>query len=110
MSTVTLNSLMSQIKTLSIADQRALNKLLCANLKAAMKVAAVGKAITFDIGDKVVFDAKTRGIINAEIIGFSRDLSKIKCKQIGGLRPGCLWTVTANLVTTAKALTAALPK
>lgn len=110
MSTETINSLMKQIKSLSLADQRALNHLLVANLKAANKVAASVKAITFDIGDKIVFDAKTRGIINAEITGFSRDLTKIKCKQIGGLRPGCQWSVSANLVTTPKALVAALPK
>jgi hypothetical protein len=106
MSQVTLNSLMQQIKTLTIDEQRALNSLLCANIRHASKVKSIQKAMSFEVGQFVEFDGRTRGRIVLEVTGFSRDMSKVKGIQINrGFKTlrGTPWTATA---TACKAVSA----
>lgn len=96
----TLNSLMQQVKTLTLEEQRVLNKLLCQNIRHGMKVNAIQKSINFALGDVIVFDGKTRGTIYLEVTGFSRDLTKIKGKQLNKgwkTSPGVNWTVVASV-------------
>lgn len=92
-----LNEIFAQVKSLSIEDQRALNKMLVANLNRENKMKSMVVASKFNIGDKVSFDARSKGYITIEIGGFSRDGANLKGKQIGGLRVGCNWTVGAAL-------------
>jgi hypothetical protein len=92
-----VNELFAQIKTLSVEDQRALNKMLVANLNRAQKFASMKSAAQFNIGDVVVFDARSKGLVKIKVTGFSRDGANLKGSQIGGLRAGCNWTVGASL-------------
>jgi hypothetical protein len=92
-----LNEVFAQVQTLSHEDQRALNKMLVANLNRTSKMHSMMNAAKFNIGDEVVFDAKTKGIVKIKVYGFSRDGSSLKGQQIGGLRPGCNWTVGASI-------------
>jgi hypothetical protein len=104
MSNVTLNSLMQQIKTLTLDEQRVLNKLLCANIRHGYKVNAIQKSVAFGVGDVITFDGKTRGPIFLEVSGFSRDRTKIKGKQINrGWKTsvGTNWTVGASVARSA---------
>ncbi len=104
MSQVTLSSLMAQIKTLSLDEQRALNSLLVANIRLGHRQNAVMKSIEYKVGDVIQFDGKTRGPIFLEISGFSRDRTKIKGKQLNRgwkTQPGVNWTVGASIVKTA---------
>jgi len=96
-----IQSIMAQIKSLSLEEQRMLNKALVANMNALYKSEAAENAMKFRKGDTVQFDAGPRkgGITKIVIDSFSRDLSSIKGTQIGGLRQGCKWTVGANLCT-----------
>ena len=91
--------LMKQIKTLTIADQLVLNKLLCQNIRHANKVKSIEKAASIDVGDYVQFDGKTRGIITIKVSEFSRDMTKVKGVQVnkgfGRATRGIKWTVTA---------------
>lgn len=96
-----LNEIFAQIQNLPFEDQRALNSMLVASLNRQSKMKSMQQAAKFRIGDEVVFDARTKGIIKMEITGFSRDGSKLKGKQIGGISAGCLWTVAATLCNKA---------
>ena len=101
MSQVTLTSLMDQIKTLPLSEQRALNSLLVANIRLGHRQAAVMKSVAYKVGDVVKFDGKTRGPIIIEITGFSRDLTKIKGRQLNDgwkTKAGVQWTVGATIV------------
>jgi hypothetical protein len=94
-----LTSLMSQIRALSLEDQRALNSMLVANIRAGLKQKAVMTSIQFRAGDVVKFDGKTRGPIFIKIHSFSRDLTKVKGVQLNRgwkTQPGVQWTVGAN--------------
>lgn len=107
MSTEVLNSLMKQIKSMSIEDQRTLNSLLCANIRGASKIRSIQSAAKFVIGDTVVFNAKTRGMITISVDGFSRDMSKIKGTQLNqgcSSNKGMKWTVGASLCKAASAV------
>lgn len=77
-----LNAAMQIVKTMTLEEQRALNSMLCTNIRAGLRVKAVGASINYSIGDVVQFDGKTRGPIFIEITGFSRDLTKMKGKQL----------------------------
>ena len=104
MSQVTLTSLMAQIKTLPLDEQRALNSLLVANIRLGHRQNAVMKSIAYKVGDVIQFDGKTRGPIFLEISGFSRDLTKIKGKQLNRgwkTQAGVQWTVGASIVKAA---------
>lgn len=98
-----IQNILAQIATLPFEDQRMLNKMLVANLNASAKQLSRVNAIQFRVGQKVCFDAGPRkgGIVTVEITGFSRDMSKIKGKQIGGFRDGILWNASANLCKAA---------
>lgn len=65
------------------------------------KMKSMQAAQQFKITDKVIFDAKTKGLIKIEVTGYSRDGSCLTGKQIGGLRPGCQWKVAASLCNLA---------
>lgn len=95
----TIQSIMAQIQTLSFEDQRMLNKVLVAHLKAEHKMVAADAAMNFRVGDIVQFDAGPRkgGITKIKINGFSRDLSTVKGVQVGGFREGVNWNVGATL-------------
>jgi hypothetical protein len=95
-----LATVFAQVKSLSMDDQRALNKLLVANIRLAMRQKAVMTAITFKAGDVVKFDGKTRGPIFIKIHSFSRDLTKVKGVQLNRgwkTQPGVQWTVGATV-------------
>jgi hypothetical protein len=98
----TVYDLMKQVKLLSIADQRVLNKLLCQNIRHAQKVVAIEKSAAIDIGDYVQFNAKTRGIITMKVSDFSRDGSKVKGTQVnkgfGRATRGMKWQCAASMV------------
>jgi hypothetical protein len=96
-----LNEVFAQVQALSFEDQRALNKMLVANLNRASKMRSMTEAAKFNINDIVTFDAKTKGFIKIKITGFSRDGANLKGTQLDGLRSGCLWTVAASLCTKA---------
>jgi len=81
-----LTALMTQIRTLSLEDQRALNAMLVANIRAGLKQKAVMTSIQFKAGDVVKFDGKTRGPIFIKIHSFSRDLTKVKGVQLNPAR------------------------
>jgi hypothetical protein len=93
----TLNEVFAQVQALSFEDQRALNKMLVANLNCTTKLKSMQVAAKFNIGDEVLFDAKSKGIVKIKVTGFSRDGSSLKGTQLGGLRPGCNWTVGATI-------------
>lgn len=97
MNTQTIYEILGQARLLTLNEQRELNRLLCDNMKRVSRIESIKVANQFNIGDTVVFDAGRKGIIKCMINGFSRDGAKIKGTQIGGLRPGCQWTATANL-------------
>jgi len=93
---------LKQATKLSLEEQLELNSLLVGNIKRVRKIESIKDAAKFDLGDEVVFDAGPRkGIIKIKITEFSRDGSKLKGPQIGGFRPGCRWTVSAQLVKKA---------
>lgn len=96
-----IQALALQMFALTLEEQRELNHLLCDNIKRKAKLESMKVAQKFNIGDKIQFDARTKGFITAVITGFSRDGSKIKCTQIGGIRAGCAWTAAANLISKA---------
>lgn len=100
----TLNSVMQLVKTMTLDEQRVLNKLLCQNIRHGMKVNAIQKSVNFAIGEVIVFDGKTRGTIYLEVTGFSRDMTKIKGKQLNKgwkTSPGVQWTVGASVARSA---------
>jgi hypothetical protein len=94
-------NILSQVSALSMEDQLELNKALVENIRRARKISAIQIGQKFNIGDKVMFDAGRKGLITMQITGFSRDGSKIKGPQIGGLRSGVNWTV-GNTVTSLR--------
>jgi hypothetical protein len=97
---LTVSAAYALITTLSLEDQRALNSLLVANIRLALRHKAVATSIEFRAGDIIVFDGKTRGTIFLEVTGFSRDRTKIKGRQVSrGLKTkiGTNWTVGANV-------------
>ena len=99
-----LNAAMQIIRTMSLEEQRALNNLLCANIRAANKAAAAENSMNFGVGDIIQFDGKTRGPIFLEITGFSRDRTKIKGVQLNKgwkTRAGVNWTVGATICKSA---------
>ena len=99
----TVSALMSEIRTLSLEDQRLLNKMLVENIRRDLKLKAITSSVKLNIGDTVRFDGKTRGTIVIEITGFSRDLSKVKGRQVNSIQArtaiGTNWTVAAQLCT-----------
>ena len=99
----TIKSIMEQISTLSLEEQRMVNKLLVASLNSQIKAKSADAAANFRIGQTVKFDAGARkgGIITLNITGFSRDMSRIKGIQIGGIRAGCEWSVGASVCKVA---------
>ena len=99
-----LNAAMQIVRTMSLEEQRALNSLLCANIRAGHKMAAAENSMNYGVGDVVQFDGKTRGPIFLEITGFSRDRTKIKGKQLNKgwkTSAGVQWTVGATIVKSA---------
>jgi hypothetical protein len=99
-----LNAAMQIVRTMTLEEQRALNSLLCANIRAGHKVAAAENSMSFGLGDVIQFDGKTRGPIFLEITGFSRDRTKIKGKQLNKgwkTAAGTPWTVGATLAKAA---------
>jgi hypothetical protein len=97
---MSLATIFAEVRALSLEDQRALNSLLVANIRQALKQKAVMTSIEFRAGDIIVFDGKTRGTIFLEVTGFSRDRTKIKGRQVSrGLKTkiGTNWTVGANV-------------
>lgn len=93
-------AVMSQIKLMSIEDQRALNGLICANLRHASKIRDITEASKFSELEVVEFDAGRKGIIKIQITGFSRDYSKVKGVQLNSTRgtmKGMSWTASAAL-------------
>lgn len=97
----TLVSILNQMKTLTIDEQRILNKELVAMINRTSKVDSMKAAQQFKIGDEVIFDAKSKGLIKIKVTSYSRDGANLKGPQIGGLRPGCNWTVAANICDAA---------
>jgi hypothetical protein len=95
-------NLLKEIATLSLEDQREVNKGLVENLRRTQKIAAIQLGAKFNIGDKVMFDAGRKGLITMQVTSFSRDGSKIKGPQIGGLRSGCIWTVGTAVTSLRK--------
>jgi hypothetical protein len=98
---MSLATIFAEVKTLSLEDQRALNSLLVANIRSALKHKAVMTSIEFRAGDIVKFDGKTRGPIFIKINSFSRDRTKIKGVQLNRgwkTQPGVQWTVGATVV------------
>ncbi len=95
----TVYDLMKLVKTLTIADQLVLNKLLVQNIRHANKVKSIEKAAAIDVGDYIQFDGKTAGIVTVKVTEFSRDMTKVKGIQVsptrGRGRLGVKWTVTA---------------
>lgn len=91
--------LMKQVKTLSIADQLILNKLLVQNIRHANKIKSIEKAASIDVGDYVQFNGKTAGTVTIKVTEFSRDMTKVKGPQqnvgYGRGGRGVKWTVTA---------------
>ena len=89
--------LMKQIKTLTIADQLVLNKLLVQNIRHSNKVKSIENSARIDVGDYFQFDGKTRGIITIKVSEFSRDMTKVKGTQVnkgfGRATRGIKWTV-----------------
>jgi Flp pilus assembly secretin CpaC len=101
MSTQTVFDLMSQIRTLSLEDQRKLNKMLVQNIDAGIKRQCQEISCKLDVGDVVSFDGKTRGMITIKVTEFSRDLTKVKGIQLNpGMKTpkGTKWTVHAAAV------------
>jgi hypothetical protein len=105
MSTATLNALMQQIRVMPLEEQRALNSLLVANIRASLKSSAIMTSINYGHGDIVKFEAGIKGTIFIEVTGFSRDRTKIKGTQIGQSKfarrkvmNGTNWTAGANIV------------
>ena len=95
-------AVLKQAVALTLDEQRVLNSLLVENLKRQRKVEGARIASKLNIGDEVVFDAGPRkGIVKIRVESFSRDGSKLKGPQLGGFRPGCMWTVAAQLVNKA---------
>lgn len=95
-----ISTMMTQIKLMSIDDQRALNGLIVANLRHASKIRDITEASKFAEFDVVQFDAGRKGIIVVQITGFSRDYSKIKGVQLNNTRgtmKGMAWTASAAL-------------
>ena len=100
--TAQILEILAQAQKLSHADQLTLNKLLVEGIRRNHKVAAIQNSAKYNVGDTVMFDAGSKGIIKMEINGFSRDGSKLKGMQIGGLRAGCIWTVGTTVQTLRK--------
>ena len=100
--TAQILEILAQATKLSHADQLELNKLLVANIRRNHKVAAIQNSAKYNVGDTVMFDAGRKGLIKVAVDGFSRDGSKLKGKQIGGLRAGCLWTVGTTVQSLRK--------
>ena len=94
-----IKNILAQIAALPFEDQRMVNQLLVANLKAGQKEAARDIAMNFRVGQEVQFDAGPRkgGITRIKITSFSRDMSQVKGTQVGGFRPGVNWGVAASL-------------
>lgn len=94
-----LNSIFAQITALTLEEQRMLNKMLVSNINESIKESQRAAAVQFRVGDLATFDAGPRkgGKTTIQITSFSRDLSKIKGTQIGGMRAGIQWNVSANL-------------
>ena len=85
--------ILAQASKLSHEDQLELNRLLVEGIRRNRKIKAIQNGSKYNIGDKVMFDAGRKGLITMVVNGFSRDGSKIKGVQQGGLRAGCEWTV-----------------
>ena len=94
--------ILAQASKLSHEDQLTLNKMLVDGIRRNHKIASIQSSAKYNIGDKVIFDAGRKGIITMVIDGFSRDGSKLKGTQQGGLRAGCQWTVGANVASLRK--------
>lgn len=97
---MSLAAIFTEVRTLSLEDQRALNSMLVANIRQSMCQVAAMKSIAFKAGDVVKFDGKTRGPIYLEVTGFSRDRTKIKGRQINKgwkTSTGAQWTVGASI-------------
>ena len=95
-----IKNILAQIAALPFEDQRMVNKLLVANLKAGSKEISRDAASNFRIGDVVQFDAGPRkgGITKIKITGFSRDMSTIKGQVVNGFMN---WNVSANMCKAA---------
>lgn len=101
---MSLATIFAEVKTLSLEDQRALNSLLVANIRTALKQKAIMCAVKFKGGDVVKFDGKTRGPIFIKIHSFSRDATKVKGVQLNRgwkTKAGTMWTVAASVVQAA---------
>ena len=98
MNTKAIYEVLALATKLTFDEQHELNSLLVANIKRQRKIEGAQIANKYNIGDEVVFDAKSKGNIRIKIADFSRDGSKLKGPQIGGVNPGCIWTVSAQCV------------
>jgi len=91
-----IKNILAQIADLPFEDQRKVNSLLVANLKAGSKELSRDAACGFSIGQVVEFDAGPRkgGKTKIKITGFSRDMSTVKGTVVNGFGA---WNVAANL-------------
>lgn len=107
----TLNQVMQLVKTMPLQEQRDLNTMLCANIRRASKLKAIEKSASFELGDVIKFDGKTRGTVYVKVTGFSRDMTKLKGVQtsrgFGKASRGCMWNVHCTSATKVSAEEAA---
>lgn len=99
-----VTELLAEIKKLTLEEQRVLNTALVHHMRFNIRHQAVMKAMTFQIGDIVKFDGKTRGPIYIEVSTTSRDFSKLKGRQLNRgwkTAAGTPWTVGALACTKA---------
>jgi hypothetical protein len=106
MTTVTISSVLESLNTLSIADQLAVNKALCAMIRNGQRVKKAVVGLQFFPGQVVTFNAKTRGIKNIKIEKFNRAGTAVvgyECDKQGVQTSTMRWTVATTLCTVVAA-------
>jgi hypothetical protein len=88
-----LASIMNLVDQLSLEEGRQLNKYLCSRLRAQFRAEDAKSAAKWCVGDRVLFDAKRRGIIYGQIISVG---TKVKVQQYGEF--GRTWRVSPSLL------------
>jgi hypothetical protein len=94
-----ITQLLTEIKKLSIDDQRVLVKQASTHVNQTIKINSILAARKIKIGDIVSFDAREKGpgIVQIRVDGFTKDGAMLRGEQLDGDRKGCYWTVAASL-------------
>jgi hypothetical protein len=102
-------NLVTQVRKLSLADQRVLNEILVGEIRHAVRVAAVTKSKEFKLGDIVSFVCTKRGrsgVKYVKVMDFSRDRTKVKGPEVSAKGEQMVpypttWTVAVSLLSKA---------